>query len=40
MRCAVSAVSVALTPDIQVMPLPHAQDAPSTDAAMRKKMTT
>jgi hypothetical protein len=26
MRCAVSAVSAAFTPDIQVMPLPHAQD--------------
>jgi hypothetical protein len=25
---------------IQVMPLPHAQAAPPTDAAMRKKMTT
>jgi hypothetical protein len=40
MRCAVSAVSVALTPEIQVMSLPHAQAAPPTDAAMHKKMTT
>jgi hypothetical protein len=40
MRCAVSAVSVALTADIQVMPLPRAQDATPTDAAVRKKMTT
>jgi hypothetical protein len=27
-------------PDIQVMPLPHAEDATTTNAAMRKSMTT
>jgi hypothetical protein len=40
MRCAVSAVSVALTPQIQVMPLLRAEDATPTDAAMRKRKTT
>jgi hypothetical protein len=43
MRGAAGAVSVALTttpPDIQVMPLPPAEDAAPTHAAMRQGTTT